>query len=214
MRAGIADAPFPCWAIPRSWPWAQSPPRASAERRSLHAASLNAREVQSHDAAGHAAELYGLKPRRAHLSGEFLRAGELPYRLRQVCIGITRAGDQPPDHRQHLRRVNTVCGPEQEVRRRRELENGRHAAGAQDAKHLSNAALIAGQVAEAEGRGYQVERAVRDRQLQSVRLERRRARPFCGDLSARGHQHGMAEVAAVDAMRGAALEGEGQIART
>ena len=115
-------------------------------------------------------------------SSERFALREFADAVGQVLVRVARvAGEELADPRQHVAKVPAVDRLERLPRGRRELEHGDAAAGRADARHLGQAAVGVGDVAQAERDAHDLERVARQRQRLGVGFDerdpRRRRRP-------------------------------------
>jgi hypothetical protein len=95
------------------------------------------------------------------------RAGELHHRVGQVGVGTGFAGDQAAEGRQDVVEVERV-EPADEASGLVALEDGNLASGAEDAVEFGEACGVAGEVAEPEGGGDEVDGVVGEGEVEGV----------------------------------------------
>src|SRR5581483_6545890 len=110
----------------------------------------------------------GLRQERRKL----LRAEETRDGIGEIFIGGALAGNPPADARKHTTEIPAVEIPPGARRRLREFEDGNRSAGFENAMNLAQTGFIIRQIAKAEGRGDEIERAAGKGQAQRVGFEK------------------------------------------
>jgi hypothetical protein len=103
--------------------------------------------------------------------GERFGRGEFEDGAGEISVSGGVAGDGAADAREDAREVETICGAKKRAARLGELKDGEVAAGLEDAEKLGEAAVVVGEVAEAEGGGEEVEGGVGKGKREGVSFE-------------------------------------------
>ena len=124
--------------------------------------------VEGDDAGGEEVEADVGEAGAGEQVGESLGRGEIEDGAGEVGVGGGVAGDDAADAREDAREVETICGAKKRSARLGELEDGKAAARLEDAKEFGKAAVVVGEVAEAEGGGEEVEGGVGEGKREGV----------------------------------------------
>ena len=103
--------------------------------------------------------------------GESFGRGEFEDGAGEVGVCGRVAGDGAADARKDAREVETIRGAEKRAARLGELKDGKAAARLEDAEEFGEAAVVVGEVAEAEGGGEEVEGGVGEGKRERVSFE-------------------------------------------
>src|SRR5437899_473314 len=139
----------------------------------------------------------------------------------QIRIGSGFTGNEAADFRQDFAEIPAIEIPQQSIGWFREFEDGDGAARFQYALNFAQAGFVIGEVAEAKGRGDEVEGCVRERQPHGVGFEKRNgsrngfgcARGERGTFRFCANEHSVGKIRADDAGASGTGKGKGEISR-
>src|SRR6266850_832901 len=178
--------------------------------------------VESDSAEGPDAIVGGLVAESGHEGRELGRAEETGNGFGQVGIGGRLPGNEAADFWQDFAKIPAVEIPQQSIEWFGEFEDGDRATRLQDALNFAQAGFVIGEIAEAKGRGDEVEGGVCERQPHGVGFEKRNgsrdgvgcARGQRGTFLFCANEHGMGKIRADDAGASGTGKGKGEISRT
>src|SRR6266403_2732724 len=157
----------------------------------------------------------------SHKGRELGWTEETGNRFGQVRVGGGVAGNEAADFRQNFAEVPAVEIPQQSIEWFGEFEDGDGAARLQDALNFAQAGFVIGEIAEAKGRGDEVEGGIGERQAHGVGFEKRNggrnglgcARGERGILLFCANKHGVSKIHSDDARTSGTGKGKGEISR-
>jgi len=155
--------------------------------------------VEGDDAGGEEVEADVGEAGVGHELGKGLGRGKFLNRVGKVGVGGGIAGDGAADARKNAREIEAIRGTEHGALRLGEFENGKAAAGIEDAEKLGKAAAIVGKIAEAKGSGEEVEGRVGAGQSERVPFKKNRTENGSGAAGERGRLESALRVGATSA---------------